>query len=157
MRRRLLAGAVAALALGLLLPIRSFAQSAVEWPEGVRHEDVAAIARDLNCPLCQGYSLQDCPLPVCAQMRTLIAERLADGATPQDIQAEFVAEYGPQVLNAPPAEGLGILVWVLPFAVLIAGLVVAGSVVRRAASGQPRRAAPEAYADRLEALLEDRR
>ena len=48
---------------------------------------VAAIARDLNCPVCEGYNLQECPLVVCAQMREVIRERLAAGQTRQQIVA----------------------------------------------------------------------
>lgn len=82
---------------------------------------VAAIARELNCPLCQGYSLLDCPLQVCGQMRQLIAERLAEGWTPDQVRAQFVADYGPQILSAPPARGWGLAAWLAPLVAALAG------------------------------------
>lgn len=94
-------------------------------------EAVSAIARELNCPICQGYSLQDCPLEVCAQMRDLIRERLAAGATPDEIKTSFVEEYGPQVLNAPPARGVFLSVWLLPVVALAVGAIVVALIVRR--------------------------
>ena len=106
-------------------------------------EDVAAIARSLNCPLCQGYNLQDCPLEVCAQMRDEIRQRLAAGETPDEIVAAFVEDYGPQVLNAPPRSGVLASAWLVPPVVLAAAAVVAVLVVRgsvrrrRAIAGRP--------------------
>lgn len=85
---------------------------------------VAAIAKELNCPLCQGYSLLDCPLQVCGQMRQLIADRLAQGWTSDQVRAQFVADYGPQILSAPPAEGIGLAAWLTPGLAVVFGLAL---------------------------------
>jgi cytochrome c-type biogenesis protein CcmH/NrfF len=87
----------------------------------VSADAVAAVASGLNCPLCQGYNLQDCPLTVCAQMRAQIARDLASGSSPEAIKASFVADYGPGVLNAPPTEGFFWLIWLAPLVALLAG------------------------------------
>jgi cytochrome c-type biogenesis protein CcmH/NrfF len=145
------------------LPQQSATASAtagsVVAPDVVAPEAVAAVARRLNCPLCQGYTLQDCPLLVCSQMRDLIATRLAAGAAEDEILAEFVDLYGPQVLNAPPFG----VVWLVPAVALIAALVVAVVVTRPrgrtrvAAAGGPETSAdPGSYAERIEALLAER-
>lgn len=101
--------------------------------EAVPPEAVAAVARELNCPLCQGYNLQDCPLTVCAQMRELIAQQLAAGQTADEIKAGFVADYGPQVLNAPPTRGIYLTAWVLPVVILALGALGLVWFWRRAA------------------------
>jgi cytochrome c-type biogenesis protein CcmH len=106
-------------------------------PEAVPPAAVAAIARDLNCPLCQGYNLQDCPLQVCAQMRDLIRAQLAAGATQDQIVDGFVAQYGPQVLMVPPTEGGFALAWVLPWLVLFGGGAVVVLLLRRSTAGSP--------------------
>lgn len=92
---------------------------------------VAAIARDLNCPVCEGYNLEDCPLPLCAQMRDLIRERLAGGETRTEIVAAFVADYGPQVLNAPPATGFFLAAWIMPVVVFALGILGVAALFRR--------------------------
>jgi cytochrome c-type biogenesis protein CcmH len=130
-------------------------------------EDVAAIARSLNCPLCQGYNLQDCPLEVCAQMRELIRFRLAEGQTREQIVAAFVADYGPQVLNEPPRRGFFLGAWVLPLVALALGVAGVALYVRRniaepeAATESESAAAPAAldesmagYALELERMIE---
>lgn len=93
-------------------------------PAAVDPAAVAAIARELNCPLCQGYSLLDCPLQVCGQMRQLIADRLAEGWTADAVRAQFVADYGPQILSAPPASGWGLAAWLAPLVAALAGVAV---------------------------------
>jgi cytochrome c-type biogenesis protein CcmH len=159
MRRALTALTLAVLATALGLPAKAQPVRPVEVPP----EAVAAIARDLNCPLCQGYNLQDCPLTVCAQMRDQIRERLAAGATRETIIAGFVADFGPQVLNTPPTEGFFLAAWVLPALVLLAGAGIVLGVVRRgrrpvAAADLPPPepvAVDPATAQRLENLLRD--
>ncbi|MFQ5460894.1 MAG: cytochrome c-type biogenesis protein CcmH, partial [Anaerolineae bacterium] len=128
---------------------------------GAPADDVAALARELNCPLCQGYNLQDCPLLVCAQMREVIGEKLAAGESEEDIVAFFVAQYGPQVLNEPPRRGFHLLAWTMP----VVGLVLAGALAavflsrsraRHGSQGGPGpapEAASEEYLGRLEELL----
>jgi cytochrome c-type biogenesis protein CcmH len=97
----------------------------------VSSADVSAIARKLNCPVCQGYTLQDCPLQVCAQMRNLIRQRLAAGESEQQVVDAFVTEYGPQVLNAPPTRGFFLTAWVLPVVAFLVGAVGVVLFLRR--------------------------
>jgi len=84
-------------------------------------EEVNAIARELWCPLCAGVRLDVCELKACIQMREVIAMKLSEGATPEEIKAYFVEQYGPQVLGEPPREGFSLLAWVLPFIALAGG------------------------------------
>jgi cytochrome c-type biogenesis protein CcmH len=119
------------------------------------------VARELNCPLCQGYTLQDCPLPVCGQMRALIAQRLDAGESKASIKAEFVDEYGPQVLGVPPRSGAGLVAWALPGLVLVVAAGVVATLVARSTGhrrrGRPREPAVEGeYEDELERLLAER-
>jgi cytochrome c-type biogenesis protein CcmH/NrfF len=135
--------------------------------EGVESATVAEIARSLNCPLCQGYNLQDCPLPLCAQMREVIRERLAAGQTPDEVVQAFVDDYGPQILNAPPTSGFFVTAWAVP-GVFLALAALAVAAYTRRASGRPARAvtpgpadapggeSPDAaYLERLEQMLRD--
>lgn len=150
------------LVLLAMAPIGLAAAQTTRPPE-VAPEAVAAIARDLNCPLCQGTNLQDCPLTVCAQMRDEIRARLAAGATREAIVAAFVADYGPQVLNEPPARGVFLAAWLLPALALLAGALVVLGVVRRGSRRATAPAVPTATApavdpeaaDRLELLLRE--
>lgn len=94
---------------------------AVATPEGITPDEVNAVARDLWCPLCNGVRLDACELKACEQMRDLIAIKLGEGQSSQQIQEYFVDYYGPQVLGRPPFEGFNWLAWLLPALVLVGG------------------------------------
>jgi cytochrome c-type biogenesis protein CcmH len=47
------------------------------------------------------------------------------------VKAYFVEKYGLWILLAPPREGFNLLVWVVPFAGLAAGLVLVVLLMRR--------------------------
>ena len=96
----------------LLLPGASLAQQTVTT------EQVTAVARELWCPLCNSVRLDTCELKACEQMREMIAEKLAAGASTAEIKAYFIQQYGPQVLGEPPRQGFNWLAWVVPFAAL---------------------------------------
>ena len=122
----------------------------------VTEEQVTAIASELRCVVCQNLSVADSPSEMARQMRDVIRERLGQGETPEQVVAYFVDKYGEWVLLSPRPRGFNLLVWVLPFAGLLVGVLVA----LRAAQRWTRRPAnpPEALApadrERVRAELE---
>jgi cytochrome c-type biogenesis protein CcmH len=60
-------------------------------------------------------------------IRTLIAR----GETKEQIKAALVAQYGPGVLALPRAHGFNLTIYILPPAVLLAGLAVLAFVLPR--------------------------
>ena len=97
----------------------------------VDEHTVREIASELRCVVCQSLSVADSPSETASQMRGVIRERLAAGETPEQVKAYFVDKYGLWILLSPPRQGFNLLVWVLPFAGLLAGLAVVAVVVRR--------------------------
>ena len=84
-------------------------------------DDVNSVAKELWCPLCSGVRLDACELRACDQMKDVIADKLTDGESTQNIKNYFVQQYGPQVLGEPPLEGFNWLAWILPVVVLVGG------------------------------------
>ena len=97
----------------------------------VSEDAVRDIAAQLRCVVCQSLSVADSPSETAHQMREIIRERLAGGETPAQVTAYFVEKYGLWILLSPPKQGFSLLVWVVPFAGLLGGLVVVALVVRR--------------------------
>lgn len=52
-----------------------------------------------------------------------------EGWTKQQVEDALVADFGPSVLAAPPASGIGLVAWVAPIALVAGGLVVAVALV----------------------------
>jgi cytochrome c-type biogenesis protein CcmH len=94
-------------------------------------EQTRAIAQELRCVVCQNLSVADSPSEMAQQMRGIIHQQLSAGKTPQQIKDFFVSKYGEWVLLAPTTHGFSLLVWILPFVVLIAGIAFGLWSVRR--------------------------
>ena len=104
-------------------------------------EDQArGIARELQCPVCQGLSVADSPAPLATQMRELIRARLEAGDSRQQILDYFSERYGDSVLLSPPKTGFTAVAWAAPYFGLAAGIAFLIWAIRRrppAQSGSP--------------------
>lgn len=95
-------------------------------------ERAQSLAAELRCPVCQGLSIADSPVPLAEEMRRIVREQLAAGATDQDVRDFFVARYGSWILLAPPVGGPDLLLWSAPGGFLLLGLLVLVARRRRA-------------------------
>jgi cytochrome c-type biogenesis protein CcmH len=95
------------------------------------------LASELQCPVCQGQSIQASPAPMAQQMKDLIRGQVADGYTNEQIREYFVSKYGEWVLLEPKAAGFNLLVYILPGLALLAGAVFVAVMVRRWSSAEP--------------------
>ncbi len=112
------------------------------WPRGTPSADPAARAYSLEvrlkCPICAGESLASSQTGLARDLRAYIEERIAAGASDEEILADFVARYGEQVVLDPPGTGWGAALWLVPGLVAIVGVAV---VLGRRRRGSPRRRA----------------
>ena len=93
-------------------------------------DQTRAIASELRCVVCQNLSVADSPSDTAQEMRAIIRDQVAAGKTPQQIKDYFVSKYGEWVLLAPTTKGFSLIAWVLPFIVLVAGLVLGVLLLR---------------------------
>ncbi len=111
---------------------------AVAWsarPHEVSAEErIDRITSELRCVTCQGLSVKDSLAPSARQMRDIVAQRVAEGRTDDEIRAEFRASYGDWVFLSPSATSWSGLIWLVPLVVLLAGLAVAIGRMRPVAS-----------------------
>ena len=118
---------------------------AVAWSvrphEVTAQERVDRITSELRCVTCQGLSVKDSLAPSARQMRDIVAQRVAEGRTDDEIRAEFRASYGDWVFLSPSATSWSGLIWLVPLVALLAGLSVALARMRPVA---PTTAAPSA-------------
>jgi len=121
----------------LVIVMLGFDTTLVSAAVSVDEHAVTEIAAQLRCVVCQSLSVADSPSETAHQMRGVIRERLAAGQTPDQIKAYFVEKYGEWILLAPPRRGFTLLVWIVPYAALLAGVLIVIVVVRRW-SGRPR-------------------
>lgn len=94
---------------------------------------VDRITAELRCVVCQGLSVKDSPSESARQMRAIVAERVAQGRSDEQIRDEFRSSYGDWVLLSPPLLGWNGLIWLAPVAALLLGLALAIRWMRPAA------------------------
>jgi cytochrome c-type biogenesis protein CcmH/NrfF len=89
-----------------------------------QHPTLAELEGEVMCPVC-GTTLDQSDSPAAQQIERVIARRIAAGDTKSQIEARLVANYGQDILAAPPHHGFGLLAWWLP----IAGITAAAALV----------------------------
>ena len=110
-----------------------------------------ALFKSVRCVVCQHEAIADSPAGVAGDMRRLIREEIASGATDQQVRDDLVRRFGDYVLFTPPMRIGTWLLWFGPFAlVLTAGAALALNARRRVAEPTPLSAEEER---RLENIL----
>jgi cytochrome c-type biogenesis protein CcmH len=88
------------------------------------------VASQLKCLVCQGESVADSPATLSLQMRGVIRQQLQSGKSEQEVIHYFVSRYGDRILLSPPWQGLTLLAWLVPIALMIGGVLLLFVVLR---------------------------
>ncbi len=122
---------------------------------------VRALHAELRCLVCQGQSIADSNAGLAQDMRAIVRERIAAGASDEEVTGFLVERYGDYVLLDPPVKPETYALWFGPAAVFVAGAGLVFALLRRArtAAGAAGEARPEPLSAeerrRLDALLDD--
>lgn len=109
-----------------------------------RTEEVSSLMR---CPVCQGLSVADSPTTSALAMREEARDLLAVGYTEEQVLSYFERSYGEFIRLSPKPEGFNLVVWILPVAALLAGLLVVGARMRSKARAVRRSESPASGAE----------
>ncbi len=113
----------------------SGASLAVQPDEVLKDPTLEARARDLSrelrCMVCQNQSIDDSEAPLARDLRLLVRERLTKGDSDRQVLDFLVARYGEFVLLKPRLGWQTLLLWGLPPAVLLIGIVALFVQIRR--------------------------
>lgn len=113
--------------LTLLIPLTLGAvSSGPDMEMQVRH-----IADLLRCPVCRGVPISESPSALAQDMTTVIRQKLAEGQTEEQILEYFVEHYGEWILLKPKPHGLNLVIWILPYVLLTAGIGVLAFLVSK--------------------------
>ena len=92
----------------------------------------------VRCVVCQHESIADSPAGIAGDMRRLIREQIAAGATDQAVRDDLVRRYGDYVLFTPPVRTATWLLWFGPaLAALLGGVALFAFARRRPAETAP--------------------
>jgi len=107
----------------VLLTLALLGSTVAATAEAAPRASLTDIENDVMCVSCH-ESLAVAQSPQAFAERNFISQLIAQGQTKQQIERALVAQYGPAVLGKPPAQGFNLTVYVLPPALLVAGLTV---------------------------------
>ncbi|HEX2091804.1 MAG TPA: cytochrome c-type biogenesis protein CcmH, partial [Longimicrobiaceae bacterium] len=87
-------------------------------------------ASQLRSPVTPSHTLDMCPAPEAEALRDTVLMAATRGMTAGEIVEGVIARRGEQLRIVPKREGFGIWAWILPPAVLLAGLGVVSARLR---------------------------
>lgn len=93
-------------------------------------ERTLEVARQIQCPVCNGESVADSPSLKASEMRAVIRQQLAAGRSEQQVLAYFSDVYGSDILESPPQQGFTSLIWIMPVLMLLAGAIAVVTIAR---------------------------
>lgn len=89
------------------------------------------LVHELRCLVCQNQDLADSNAELAQDMRHRTYEMVRAGKSDEEIVAFMVERYGDFVLYRPPVKGSTLLLWVGPFIILGAGVLILVLFIRR--------------------------
>jgi cytochrome c-type biogenesis protein CcmH len=115
--------ATAAIALITLALVGSLVMAGSAAAAHPARASLLDIENDVMCVVCnEPLAVSDSPEAY--QERGFIRSLIAKGETKSQIERALVVQYGPAVLGRPPAHGFNLTVYVLPPAIVLAGLAI---------------------------------
>jgi cytochrome c-type biogenesis protein CcmH len=116
----------------LLLPLAAMAidqERRFDDPElQARYEQLIS---EVRCLQCQNQSIKDSNVTLAADLRREIARMIDEGKTDEEIADFLVTRYGEFALYRPRMTGKTLILWIVPFLLLLLGAFALIRVVRR--------------------------
>ncbi|HET6802075.1 MAG TPA: cytochrome c-type biogenesis protein [Casimicrobiaceae bacterium] len=115
------------------------------------------LENELRCLVCQNQTLAESNAPLAEDLRKEVRSLAVAGKSDDDIRAYLVARYGDFVLYNPPVKPTTYALWLGPFLLLAAGIVIWLRILRRRAAlpaDVDEAAAPAPETARARALLD---
>jgi cytochrome c-type biogenesis protein CcmH len=139
----------------MIAMLLSFSAAAGAQALDLAHPDASVEARvkslgeELRCLVCQNQTIADSSAPLALDLRNQIRTQVAQGRTDGQIRDYMVERYGDFVLYRPPFKATTAILWIGPFALVLAGFAIAVAVVKRRRREEER---PVLTAEKREAI-----
>ncbi|WP_424811808.1 cytochrome c-type biogenesis protein [Roseococcus sp. YIM B11640] len=89
------------------------------------------IGKELRCLVCQNQSIEDSEAELARDLRRIVREQVARGASDAEVMRFVHDRYGDFVLLRPPVRGATLLLWATPALAVLIGLFAIWRVRRR--------------------------
>lgn len=92
---------------------------------------IAHLESLVKCPACEDLSVAQSNATSSIAVRDDITRRVREGQSDNKILTSLEATYGTSILLSPSTSGLGLLLWLVPLAALLALAVALTRIARR--------------------------
>jgi len=103
----------------------------------------------IMCPLCAGQTIARSSNETSRQMRDLVLKKLRQGESKEEILQYFESRYGERILATPNKKGFNLILWILPFVLVVLAAIAIYFLIRRWSTRVPVIPVPNFDEDRL--------
>jgi cytochrome c-type biogenesis protein CcmH len=97
----------------------------------VVEQRLIAISEEMRCLVCQNESLAGSRSDLANDLRRELRTLIKQGKTDAEIREFMVSRYGDFVLYRPPVKPITWMLWIGPFALMVAGVIALFVYMRR--------------------------
>ena len=109
----------------LTLALAAFVVVSLTTADPVDQDRAERIGKQVRCPACEGESIAESPSSYAADMMGYVREMITEGRSDQQIIDRLMAAYPQSQMLDPPFQTRTALLWALPAAALVTGLLLA--------------------------------
>ena len=107
------------------LALAVFVVVSLATADPVDRDRAERIGTQVRCPACEGESIAESPSSYAADMMSYVREMIADGLSDRQVLDRLMAAYPRSQMLDPPFQARTALLWALPAAALVTGLMLA--------------------------------
>jgi cytochrome c-type biogenesis protein CcmH len=89
------------------------------------------IYKNLRCLICQGQSIADSNSDFASTIKLVVQDRVKKGKSKEEIYDFLISKYGEWIVYQPTLTKNNLLLWFLPYVVLVLGGFVIFIIVRK--------------------------
>ncbi|MGC9154289.1 MAG: cytochrome c-type biogenesis protein CcmH [Ferrimicrobium sp.] len=115
----------------IIVAMVSIGYAVVNTPSTTAQGRIVTLEKEVRCPSCGNLAVYNSKSASSYSIADYIQHEVHAGASNQEIVDSLVASYGDTILMAPPTNGVGLFLWLLP---IVVGLVLAYEVYRSLSS-----------------------
>ena len=93
--------------------------------------DYNQIYKNLRCLVCQGQSISDSNSEFAQTVKIVVKDLVEEGKTENEIYAFMAEKYGEWIVYKPQFNKQNLMLWLLPYIVLVGGALIIFFLIRR--------------------------
>lgn len=106
------------------VPVLAFSQPGEALADPALEATAQRMGSIVRCLSCAGQNINESNGEMAKALRHFVRAELAAGRSQAAIEADLVARYGDEILFRPPATGWHLLLWGLPFLLVVPGIIM---------------------------------